>query len=85
MFPPNSVWIEAPMFPMMLRERTTIPRTTPSERTTRWPGRSKVVVTMLRSIIFNILVLPVAHSAIARLQRAVAVGLVILFNDPLEG
>jgi hypothetical protein len=29
MFPPKRVWMEAPKLPMMLRERTVMPRTTP--------------------------------------------------------
>src|SRR6266850_5557089 len=45
MLPPNSVCSDAPMLPTMLRERTTIPRTTPRLLTVRWPGSSKAVVT----------------------------------------
>jgi hypothetical protein len=33
----------APMLPIIDRERTIIPRTTPNDLTTRYPGRSKVV------------------------------------------
>src|SRR5262245_11033490 len=49
MLPPNSAWIDAPKFPMTLRERTTMPRTTPTLRTTLWPARSLVVATSMAS------------------------------------
>src|SRR5487761_61360 len=45
-FPPTIVCSDAPIFPKMLRERTMIPRTSPSVRTTRYPGSSNAVVTM---------------------------------------
>jgi hypothetical protein len=36
----------APKFPMMLRERTTMPRTIPKLRTMRYPGSSSADVTI---------------------------------------
>src|SRR5262245_12878206 len=49
MLPPTSVWNAAPMLPRMLRERTTMPRTTPRFRVTAWPGSSNAVVTIFGS------------------------------------
>src|SRR5262245_8122076 len=45
MLPPTIVCSAAPRLPMMLRERTTMPRTMPRLRTMRWPGKSNAVVT----------------------------------------
>src|SRR6266850_1910547 len=45
MLPPSKVCSDAPMLPMMLRDRTTIPRTTPRFLTMRCPGSSKADVT----------------------------------------
>ena len=42
--PPKIAWMLAPKFPITDRERTTMPRTTPNDFTTRYPGNSKVVV-----------------------------------------
>ena len=47
MLPPTSVCSPAPIVPKIDRERTVIPRTTPSVRTTRKPSSSNCVVTML--------------------------------------
>jgi len=47
MLPPTSVCNPAPIVPKIERERTTIPRTTPSVRVTRNPSSSNCVVTML--------------------------------------
>src|SRR5208282_4371076 len=44
MFPPKIAWMPAPKFPMMERERTMMPRTTPKDFVTRKPGSSNVVV-----------------------------------------
>src|SRR5579863_4218603 len=44
MLPPKSVCSAAPKEPTILRERTTMPRTSPQLATTRWPGSSNVVV-----------------------------------------
>src|ERR1035437_9190078 len=44
MFPPNRLCKCAPKLPTIERERTTIPRTTPNDLTTRYPGSSNVVV-----------------------------------------
>src|SRR5271170_3153898 len=44
--PPTSVSSEAPRVPRMLRERTVTPRTSPKVLTTRYPGKSNVVVTI---------------------------------------
>src|SRR5258705_3963112 len=51
MLPPMRVCSVAPMLPTMLRERTTMPRTTPRFRTVRCPGRSKPVVTSVGLIV----------------------------------
>src|SRR6266850_2933882 len=45
MLPPSKVCRDAPMLPTMLRDRTTIPRTTPRFLTMRCPGSSKADVT----------------------------------------
>src|SRR5881397_3235001 len=50
MSPPTSVCSVPPSVPNRLRERTTMPRTTPRFRTIRWPGSSKAVVTRFGSI-----------------------------------
>lgn len=47
MLPPTSVCNPAPIVPKIDRERTTIPRTTPSVLVTRKPSSSNCVVTML--------------------------------------
>src|SRR5713101_7291264 len=44
MFPPKRTWKPAPMFPMIERDRTVIPRTSPSWRTTRYPSSVNAVV-----------------------------------------
>src|SRR5881296_1688173 len=44
MFPPNRLWMPAPMLPTIERERTMMPRTTPSDLLTRKPGNSNAVV-----------------------------------------
>src|SRR5690349_2451724 len=49
MFPPTIVCSAAPRFPITLRERTTIPRTTPKFLTMRYPGSSIAVVTIPES------------------------------------
>src|SRR5205809_5595184 len=50
MSPPTSVCSVPPSVPNKLRERTTMPRTTPRFRTIRWPGNSRAVVTRFGSI-----------------------------------
>src|SRR5476651_637352 len=44
MFPPKIAWMPAPKFPMIERDRTMMPRTTPKDVATRKPGSSNVVV-----------------------------------------
>src|SRR3989442_607484 len=44
MFPPARDWRDPARVPMMERDRTVIPRTTPRDRVTRKPSRVKVVV-----------------------------------------
>src|SRR6202167_5402772 len=63
MVPPTSVCNPAPIVPKMDRERTTIPRTTPSVRVTRKPSSSNCVVTMLFDTILPGLV-PVASDVV---------------------
>src|SRR5215475_14422861 len=48
MLPPKSVCRPATKVPKTLRDRTTMPRTTPRLRTVRCPGSSKAVVTRSR-------------------------------------
>src|ERR1700723_1438357 len=47
MFPPTRVSSEAPIVPKILLERTVTPRTNPRFFTTRYPGNSNAVVTIL--------------------------------------
>src|SRR5262249_24465358 len=46
MFPPTSVWSEAPIVPSTDRDRTVTPRTTPSVFTVLYPSSSNAVVVM---------------------------------------
>src|ERR1700675_3041164 len=50
MLPPKSVWIVAPIFATMFRERTVMPRTTPRLEATRYPSNVKAVVTHWRGM-----------------------------------
>src|SRR5690242_5128181 len=49
MLPPTSVCNAAPMLPITLRERTVMPRTMPTWRTTRQPAISFAVVIISRA------------------------------------
>src|SRR5579862_5152231 len=50
MFPPINVCNEPPMVPNTDRDRTVIPRTTPSERTVRYPSSENAVVVICTSM-----------------------------------
>src|SRR5512135_2548370 len=48
MLPPNRLWMPAPMVPTIERDRTTMPRTMPRVRVTRYPGSSGADVVKAR-------------------------------------
>src|SRR5215831_5521641 len=52
--PPKRVWIPAPIFPTMERDRTVIPRTSPSCLVIRYPPSSNAVVTSAWSTVSSL-------------------------------
>ena len=79
MLPPKIVCNDAPIVPTMLRDRTTIPRTTPRFSMTSNPGSSKAVVT--RSWL---MVVKTISLMLIRVVRPRAIQLEPFFSDLLE-